>query len=240
MPSEKNNKLSPEIMEMYKSGDPVQKKNAIGQAVNQYDLYVKDLIHTYYHSFAEHYFDDLYQFGIIGLIESLDNYDGKHAFTTHCSRYVRHEISLFVCSLQGNRSVYYACHQKMVRLAMQELDEKNEKCDLDKLVKMTGMSEKIVRKEVDTLNFSNYVYLDSLSQDCIEAAQVDIEQSTINKIILEKLKEEIKKLDENDMHLLRRILFRKETERNRNVSRYLEKKAMNDLLDRLRKNIGLK
>lgn len=226
------------IMKLYRSGDRRLMQIASEQVVYSYGNYVWDIIHSRYASFMEQYADDLFHYGVIGLLEALKGYDGKHAFTTYSKVFIIHELSAFVCSLQGNSSIYYAQNQRQVKSAAAELERQGQKVTAERITELTGLSLDVAARELSALTCADMVYLDELeSPDALRAAEQpqSVESIIEDKLMWEKLESEIRQLTDEEKTILKRHIWRKESRGNMGMSRYLERKKREEIYDRLKR-----
>lgn len=133
-----------ELMELYKAD--LCKGNAV--VIEQYKNYVYDMIHKNYPTYKRE-IEDLYQAGCEGLMKALKGYDAnKGAFYNYCYEFIHGELNKHIRFLNGESSVYYASlHQKIIK-AENEIEARGEKVTVEKIMQITGLSRKIVRREL--------------------------------------------------------------------------------------------
>lgn len=75
-------------------------------------MYVYDIIHRHYTSYAQKYGEELYQCGCIGLLTAMVNYDTRCKFNTYCTKFVLHEISAQINFHNNSTTVHFNNIQK--------------------------------------------------------------------------------------------------------------------------------
>lgn len=139
------NKLSDEeIMELYKK----DKNTGINLMIEKYSDYIHYVINKYYPSFSRET-EDMYQNGVIGIIEAMKNYQAdKASFTTYCTPFVKKEISKHVRFVASEKSEYFATVHNHVEKAKTALETRGKDINVENLMEETGLSEKIVKREM--------------------------------------------------------------------------------------------
>lgn len=105
------------IMELYHSADKFLVRKAKELAITYHINHIYDIIHRYFYQFEDSYFEDMFQSGAIGILKSLEHYDGSASLRTYSRFYVVHEISGFtyfirkyiVCSLCQAAKTNFRC-----------------------------------------------------------------------------------------------------------------------------------
>ncbi len=230
--------IMPSILEYYQSGDEHLVDIAKERVITFYGRYVWKLILTDYPSFVEKYGDDLFQQGVVGLLEALKTYDGTHAFTTCSKPLIKHEVSAYVSSLTGNGTLYYAKNQKKVKEAMSWLEQKGVEVTVEHISQLTGLSRKVVARELSALERTNFVYMDGLeSTDALRPAepQKPVDKIVEEKILREKLAEGIRQLDEDKKLFLAQYFSKEPLQEKGKLSRYMRRKKFDEICDELKR-----
>ncbi len=226
------------ILQCYRSGDEQLVRMAKEQLIDFYGNYVWKLILTDYPSFVEKNGDDLFQQGVIGLLEALKNYDGKHAFTTCSKPFIKHEVSAYVSNLTENRTFYYAKNQKKVKEAIARLEREKTAVTVEHIMELTGLSRKVAAQELNALERTNFVYMDGLeSSDLLQPAepQKPVDAIVEERIMREKLAEGIRQLDDEKKTFLAQYFRREQPKEGRALSRYKRRKKFNEICDELKR-----
>lgn len=228
------------ILQCYQSGDERLVKLAKEQVIAFYGRYVWKLIVTDYPSFVDKNGDDLFQQGVIGLLEALKTYDGKHAFTTCSKPFIKHEVSAYVSNLTDNKTFYFAKNQKKVKEAIARLEQEETEVTPERIAELTGLSMKIVTRELSVLERTNFVYMDGLkSLDVLQPAEPPKSVETIveERIMREKLAEGIRKLDEEKKTFLAQYFRRDLPQGGKTLSRYKRRKKFDEICDELKRTM---
>lgn len=153
-----------EIMKLYR----LDNQKGYEKIIEKYSDYVYYVIHKHFPSFNKE-IEDLYQYGVIGLMNALQSYDSeKGAFTTHCTPYVKKELSKQIRYLAGEKSAYYATIHNAVSKAKSRLEAEGKDVSVKEIMKITGLSKKIVERElgVDHVKVS-YEALESIPDEMV-------------------------------------------------------------------------
>ena len=163
---QKNKEVDVEIYMLYKSENKDDQKKAKEIAVEYYEKYIHYIISKKYASFSEKYHDELFQCGVIGLIESLRSFDPKRSvLNTWSTPYIYHEMSDFTNQLQNISSPYYANIYWKIERCENNLKNKSEEISAEKIAEITGLNLKIVKKELKTREYRNSCELDENTID---------------------------------------------------------------------------
>ena len=116
--------------------------------VEKYQDYVHFIIKSFFPSYAVNN-DDMFQCGVVGLLKALRTYDpGKSKFTTHCVPFVRKECISQIRFESGEGSEYYHAVHSAVEKAKSKLEAKGKEATVEEVMRLTNLSEKIVRREL--------------------------------------------------------------------------------------------
>ncbi len=125
MPAKKiYNSTIKEQMKMYHSGDPEKRKKAIEEIVTENQKLVSFIIDKHFKSFKyNYYWEDLFQQGILGIIESLEKYDPELATpSTYFTFFIIHQLSEYCNSFIKGRSSHYSAKIKKINVARSQLE----------------------------------------------------------------------------------------------------------------------
>ena len=93
-----------DIIEVYKK----DRKAGNEKMIEKYRDYIYYVIKKYYPTFHNET-PDMFQHGAIGMMNAMTSYDAsKGAFTTHCTPYIKKEISKYVRFMASESSEYFA------------------------------------------------------------------------------------------------------------------------------------
>lgn len=169
-----------EIYNMYHSGDSRLMKQAKDYAVASHSQFIHYLINRQYPTF-ETYREDLFQCGVIGLLQALEKYDGQHAFTTCAKIYIVHEMSAFTHHVTKSGSVHYASIDKKIRQSEDLLQKAGETVTIEKISEASGLSLTVVKREYSAKNAMDHSTLDNQVPDTFSIDTV------IDKLYAEQL-----------------------------------------------------
>ena len=149
---------------LYHSGDPFLEQKAKDYAVQDYEKYIWHLIHRKYPG-MEHYAEDLYQCGVVGILVALLHYDGTHSFTTYCKYFIVHELADYVYFIREIPSAYYARVQSKISSVLNVMDNG---ADDESVAAATGLSMRVIKRERQVMNFAGRVYLDAAEEQEVD------------------------------------------------------------------------
>ena len=135
-------------MKLYHSQDTKAKDQAKKYFIQQHTNYVKKHIKDW-NKYARDDYYDLYNSAIVGILEALKKFDPeKSLFITWSNRYIHHQLYNYMCEMKFQCSEHYARLQHTVKKAIQFLKEKGIECTVYNICKYTGLSSKIVKREL--------------------------------------------------------------------------------------------
>ena len=164
IPKEKT-PLSEDILaELRDSGDSFLAGKAKEHLAASYERYIRGIASKRFSTYCAHY-EDLLQCGMIGLLKAFMAYDqhrpktGKRengnrrlgSFSFYASRYIVHEMSLYIYGLSGT-NFYYLSLQKKIRKALDEIGKEglpgSTKNMAAVIARKAGLSERVTRREL--------------------------------------------------------------------------------------------
>lgn len=191
------------IMKLYHSTDKKLVRKAKELAITYHINHIYDIIHRYFYQFEYSYFEDMFQYGAIGILKSLEHYDGSASLRTYSRFYVVHEISDFTYFIRNISSVHYARQQRQISDAIQEEEFLTDQ----EIAEKTGLRMEKVRKERQVMERARLVYLDSEEKSDTLAASGNLEDSVTDKIIAEQIIDYINNMPEKKRILLKMRIF---------------------------------
>lgn len=149
------------LLELYRCKDAFLKEKALEIIVKDNTQFIYYLMNRYFPNQAASWHEDMFQSGTIGIIKALEKYvPEKGAFITYAKPYIIHELaaqSFFETELNTK---YYAFLQTTIRDAVNQLQMQDLEVTPEEIIRMTGLSEKQVKRELDVLKCYDYIYLD--------------------------------------------------------------------------------
>lgn len=172
-------------MRDYHSGNDELRRKAVDEIVADHSPFIYRIINQHFSSFKPEYAQDMYQHGVLGILEALKKYDpAKSRPTTFFHFYVIHEISTFVAENVHCTTAYCASSIKTVNRAIRDL-EKEGKTDptATDISMVTGMRVDAVKRALDAKVISqphscgDESYLDSLLSTYQDGPDMALEAS---------------------------------------------------------------
>lgn len=149
------------VMGMYHSGNEFLVKKAKELVVDNYSMYVRDIIHRYYTTYAMKYGDELYQCGCIGLLNAMVNYNSQYKFNTYCTNFVLHEISSQINFHNNNATVHFNNIQKKINQAITDIRNEGLEPTVSKIAIMTELKREVIERELNYIERTRFQYLDA-------------------------------------------------------------------------------
>ena len=173
MSKKENNSKIIKQMEDYRSSDPVVRQRAVEEIVQEHQNYVIQIINKHFAAYRHDWWEDLFQSGIVGLLESLDVYDPKKSRpTTFFHFYILHAIAAYVAEFIQGTSSHYAANLTKINRAISELEKKgNLEPTATDIAIATGLKADVVQKALEIKTASqNHLcgddsYLDSVASE---------------------------------------------------------------------------
>lgn len=110
-----------ELLSDFKSNDEQKKEIAKDKLVMSVTNMIINIARTKFHNYyKDGNFMDIYMQGVIGVMESLNRYDGSTQFTTWCYQNIIHYIQLYVSSELCHTSTHYGSHIHKINSAISE------------------------------------------------------------------------------------------------------------------------
>lgn len=150
------------IMDAYHSGDKSKRQWAVDQMYQEIQGFIGHMIKKYFGAFASEHYHDLYNEGIIAVMENMENFDPcKGTLTTYFTYPVMHAMSGYVNSLTNKSTPYYSGIMNRIRqcLAYYEKIERNP--SITDIALYTGLSIKKVEEGMKRINAANEVHYSS-------------------------------------------------------------------------------
>lgn len=155
-----------EIMELYHSGNDFLVKKAKEFVVEKYGNYVLNILRKEYPTYAEKYREEMYHSGVMGLITAMKNYNvSKGAFTTYSKLFIKHEINEQINFLNNDTTVHYNAVQRKITEAISAISDEGYEPTVERISIMAEMKPEVVRRELDYIERTKFIYLDDESED---------------------------------------------------------------------------
>ena len=133
-----------DIIEVYKK----DRKAGNEKMIEKYRDYIYYVIKKYYPTFHNET-PDMFQHGAIGMMNAMTSYDAsKGAFTTHCTPYIKKEISKYVRFMASESSEYFASLNTAVEREKTKIETNGQEVTVENIAEATGLSHKIAKREL--------------------------------------------------------------------------------------------
>lgn len=189
------------IMELYHSDNEFLIDKSKEKTILQYDQFVYSVIHQYCPSYASKYKEELYQSGVIGILEALKNYDvDKGAFTTYSKMFIMHQLSEQINFSNNGTSTYYNQVQNKIKAAEMKLKADKMDISVSALAILTELNPEVIKRELAYMERTKFLYLDAEDEttqifDLIESPEdlsIKKESTSILLEVLESLPDKTK------------------------------------------------
>lgn len=158
-PAEREERIKRQ-MEDYRSGDPKKVKAAKDAIVEDHHKFIYQMIHMFPDDIVKKYKDDLFNCGVIGILNSLDRFDpdaGKP--TTFFKRYIQKELSDFVKNYVYGTTSYHATNMKKVKKALMYFEDRGiDDPSVADIALQTNLNPAIVENTMMMITVSNLKY----------------------------------------------------------------------------------
>lgn len=133
------------IMKDYHSEDKKVRHNAIENACQRLTNYLWNVIWTYYKSYVEKHREELFQEGIIGILEGLCSYDPHFATATNFFwSFIRHQLSAYINATVNHSNAYFQKHLKIIDAKIAEFEKKGIPWSIKDISIATGINTETV------------------------------------------------------------------------------------------------
>lgn len=162
-------------MGLYHSQNTQERNKATSYFIQKYENFVKDQMKKYCPSYIKDYYEDLFESGIIGILEALEKFDPENgSFTTWSKWYIRHQLQKYICEMILQSSEYYAALQNKIRKAIRNLEKNGVDCTLDNICEQTGLSMDIVKREMKIRELK-IMSLDEVYDEVLKKSEDDLD-----------------------------------------------------------------
>lgn len=149
------------IMELYRSGNEMLLKKSKEYTVEMFSKYIYSLMNTYHKTYVEKYGEELFQCGVIGILNAMKNYhEDEGAFTTYSKLFIRHEMMTHINFLNNGISVHYTKLHNQIRNAISTLKEEEHEVTVKNIAILTDIKPDIIKREMEYMENTRFVYLD--------------------------------------------------------------------------------
>lgn len=193
------------IVAAYNSEDANMKAWAIQEMLKKVQGFIGHMIDKHFPTYKKEYYDDLYNEGVIAVIEEMGRFDpDKGTLTTYFTPYILHRLNTFV-NVEVNRSTpYYANIMRTIKEAQKYYSELHVKPSVADLALHTGLSVKKVEdglKRIEATNECHYqsaVELDSMGINTFKSPEEEMLEKERNQLVMNA----VSKLEELDRQII--------------------------------------
>ena len=194
-----------DIFLLYHSNDSFLSMKARELTVRYHSRYLYYIIGKYFSGYEKEYSEDLYQCGVVGLLKSLPNYDGRYAISTYSRLYIIHEMTGFIYYLRNIPSPHYARIQNKIKAAETFLECSGSEVTDESISKEIGISLKSVKKERQIMKMNVPISLDATPMEILE--KIWGIENTVEKIVLTEIEMEYLKTVVSELPGKQQVIF---------------------------------
>ncbi len=175
------------LMQDFHTGDRTKKTECYEIMCQVLSPYTTHILHNFYPTYFIKHEEDMRQLCFLGIMEGMEGFDPtKGAPTTWFSRFMKHEIQLYINGLRGSTSHFEMSRKKLAK-ATAIFRASGKEPDNADLVIMTRVSEKTIKKINLTDKANNSV---SLQANPVLANQIHDKQILPEEAYLIKERDE--------------------------------------------------
>lgn len=119
--------------------------------IEKYENYIWQVVNKLYPTYVStaREKEEAFQNGAIGIMEAMKGYDPlKGRFTTYCTPFLKKEIGKQVRFVLSESSEYLARTNRRVKKAIAKIESEGMEVSVERVMKETGLSGKIVKREM--------------------------------------------------------------------------------------------
>lgn len=177
-----------EIFELYAR----DKLAANEKIVEKYSNYIYFFLHRNYPSYQK-MFDELFQQGVIGILNALKNYDAsKGSFMTYCTPFIKSECNRFFRFVQGEPSEHYFSLNQKVSKICENLEENGVMATPEMVAAKIRIGVKTAEREMK-INYRTES-LDAVAERKGEDPYMVADDRHVCKVLLSKIPENQRKI----------------------------------------------
>lgn len=178
------------IMMDYHSGSTALKNLAVEQMLKEMEGFIGHMIKKHFAAFATECYSDLYNEGVIAILEYMDKFNPDYGTaTTYFTRPILHAMSAYVNQITNKSTAYYSAIMNKIRNAVSYFESQEIQPSLSDIAFHTGLSVKKVEEGLKRINAANeYHYtsdaeLDSVLQHQTNNPEEDLLEKERNESI---------------------------------------------------------
>ncbi len=203
--TEKEAREIQDIMCRYRSGDAEIRQGAISDMVNKLQNYVRYIIKRNFATYATKYYEDLYQEGIMAVIQGMDKYDPNIARpTTYFHRLILHEMTKYINSMVSKTTAHYA--EKITRISkvIDQYEQRGIKWTEQDLSIETGFPLETVAQCMKIKNRTNEVHFENIGiiENDISERNTSPEEIYLENEKLEIIRKALNSLDNEEKEVV--------------------------------------
>ena len=183
-------------MNYYHSEDASKKQKKKNSAVELLSKFVWNIIWSKYRTYAEHYSEELYNQGVIGILEGLKNYDpDKGAPTTHFYKTIKGSLSKFSNEYVNGATGHYVRNLNKINIVIAQFEEQGIPYNAESIAAATNIpldtvTSCLLLKGTTTgrISFDSEEYTSALgSQQISQSAEDAYLSEAVNEILVDAL-----------------------------------------------------
>jgi RNA polymerase sigma factor (sigma-70 family) len=159
----KINERIKEQMTRYNSADPVVRSKALEEIIEDHRRFITHIINKHFPSYVIKHFEDMFEYGVIGLLEALPRFNpDKSKPTTFFGPYIIHEIFNYIGVFLGQMTQHYAAKLSKVNKARVDLESEGiENPTIMDLAMKSGLKPEVVMKAISMQTAGQTQYFSS-------------------------------------------------------------------------------
>lgn len=147
-----------EICEKYKSDNPVEKTQALEEAINEMEGFIHEIIKKNYSTYKK-YYEDLVQEGKIGVMQGMKKYDPTQSLpTTFFKVYIVHEISKFIDTEVNKTTPHYSSNLMKINRIINKFEQEGRAWTPQDIAIETGIKLETIIQCLTIDKYKNEVY----------------------------------------------------------------------------------
>nr|WP_303181791.1 sigma-70 family RNA polymerase sigma factor [Lachnoclostridium phocaeense] len=188
------------IMEAYHHGD---RRWAIDEMIKENEGFIGMLIKRHFCEFMAEHYSDMFQEGVVAILETMGNYDPeKSTNTTYFTYPVIHALSEYCNRVSNKSSAYFSQNMNKVKSALKNLELAQKEPSLANIALLSGLTIQQVEEALKRINATNEKSFDTMEDNEVAMKAKSPEDEMLEKEKKEILYRALMQLDAKDREML--------------------------------------
>lgn len=189
----KDHVLSDRAMKEMEALGSFMYKKSHEHLVDKYKKFISYLITRNYATYVETHYEELFQQGVVGLLEAFKTYNYTTKMNTWSRFYIIHELNEYIMGIQNISTTYFQKSRKVIK----NIVDNSEDVTMEELVEKSGYSEKVVKAELEAMNRDNpsSIYDEEFQETSIVSRSRSAEDIVMSKLAVEDALRMIRRMD---------------------------------------------